>query len=287
MFKQHKDTEDEPHLKGLRKLLNTLLFDTQARAGKIANNLMLSLIFIAVSASMLNTVEHINQNWGMWIEPFEYSLLIVFACEFLVRVYAARNRWHYLKSFNGMVDIATVLPLFLTGDAFVIVRLLRLVKVIRVAVFFPVVRALFSSLNGSLSLLFGVLGTICLISVMVGNLIHIIEPQTFTNAFEGIWWSLVTMSTVGYGDFVPASVLGKTLAGCLIMSGICMFAMITAVISVRVGRMVNNMATCRSCHHGISQDHPYCPHCGTHQVKGEMLIEPDNVSVAKNIADDL
>jgi len=287
MLKQHKDTEYEPHLKGLRKLLNTLLFDTEARAGKIVNTLMLSLIFIAVTASMLNTVEDLHQSWGYWIESLEHSLLIVFAIEFLLRVFAARNRWHYLKSFNGLVDIATVLPLFLTGDAFVIVRLLRLVKVIRVAIFFPVVRALFSSLHGSLSLLLGVLGTICLISVMVGNLIHIIEPQTFSNAFEGIWWSLVTMSTVGYGDFVPASVLGKTLAGGLIMSGICMFAMITAVISVRVGRMVNNMATCMDCHHGISQDHPYCPHCGTHQVKGKVLIVPDNISVAPNQADDL
>ncbi len=287
MAEKNQEIEHEPQLKGLRKLLNTLLFDTDAKIGKIVNNLMLSLIFVAVTASMLNTVDDLHQSWGQWIEPLEHSLLIVFACEFLLRVYAARNRWHYIKSFNGMVDIATVLPLFLTGDAFVIVRLLRLVKVIRVAVFFPVVRALFSSLHGSLSLLFGVLGTILLISIMVGNLIHIIEPQTFNNAFEGIWWSLVTMSTVGYGDFVPASVLGKTLAGGLIMSGICMFAMITAVISVRVGRMVNNMATCRDCHHGISQDHPYCPHCGTHQVKGKALIEPDNISVAPNLADDL
>jgi len=133
--------------------------------------------------------------------------------------------------------------------------------VIRVAISFPVVRSLFASLKGSIRLLMGVLGTIALISVMVGNIIYILEPQTYSNAFEGVWWSVVTMSTVGYGDFVPQTAAGKVLATGLIMSGICMFAMVTAVISVKVGRMINNSSNCKACRHSLSPDYLYCPHC--------------------------
>jgi len=122
-----------------------------------------------------------------------------------------------------------------------------------------------------------VLGTIGLISVLIGNMIYILEPQTYSNAFEGTWWSLVIMSTVGYGDFVPQSGVGKLLATILIMSGICMFAMVTAVVSVKVGRMINSTVRCVSCKHGISPDFLYCPHCATplNQDQPELLADDD------------
>lgn len=203
-------------------------------------------------------------------------MLVIFAIEYICRLYAARNRWQYMSSFYGIIDLVTVLPLFIVGDSFVLVRLLRLARVIRVAISFPVVRALFVSLQGSVQLLMGVLGTIGLISVLVGNAVYILEPQTFADAFEGTWWSLATMSTVGYGDFVPKTPIGKTLAAGLIMSGICMFAMVTAVISVKVGRMVNHMNHCMSCSRTLSPDYAYCPHCAAAQKKQEDNQTPEH-----------
>ncbi|MDQ6974411.1 MAG: ion channel, partial [Mariprofundaceae bacterium] len=110
-----------------------------------------------------------------------------------------------------------------------------------------------------------VLGTTTLISVIIGNIIFIVEPSTFPDAFAGTWWSLVTMSTVGYGDYVPHTVLGKLLAAFLILIGICMFAMVTAVISVRVGRMVHMDTKCMECNTSISSEYRYCPFCGSDQ----------------------
>ncbi|GAV19709.1 potassium voltage-gated channel Shal-related subfamily D member 2 [Mariprofundus micogutta] len=271
------ESDHHLHLSVPRKYLNELLFDTRTLAGRVTNWGMLSLIMVVVIGSMVNTVDVYNEKWGEEIHQFERWVLYAFAVEYVLRVYAARNRRHYLLSFNGIVDLITVLPLFIVGDSFVLVRLLRLARVIRVAISFPVVRSLFASLKGSLKLLMGVLGTIGLISVMVGNLIYILEPQTYSNAFEGTWWSLVTMSTVGYGDFVPQTAAGKMLAASLIMSGICMFAMVTAVISVKVGRMINNSAKCVSCNHGIAPDYLYCPHCATEQEQAQPeLFEEDD-----------
>jgi len=278
-----KDIQSEAdhhvHLSAPRKFFNELLFDTRTLAGRITNWSMLTLIMVVVIAAMVNTVDAFNKQWGQLINQFEYMVLCAFAVEYVLRVYSARNRWHYIRSFNGIVDLVTVLPLFVVGDSFVLVRLLRLARVIRVAISFPVVRSLFASLRGSLRLLMGVLGTIGLISVMVGNLIYILEPQTYSNAFEGTWWSLVTMSTVGYGDFVPQTALGKMLAASLIMSGICMFAMVTAVISVKVGRMINNSAKCVACNHGIAPDYLFCPHCSTaqEQAQPEQFHEDDEL----------
>jgi len=267
----------QDQLRGSRKLLNSFLFETHLLRGKITNMVMLVIILAAVLFSMLNTITNIKVQWGELIGEFQYWVLIIFAVEYVCRVYAARNRWHYMRSFNGIIDLVTVLPLFIVGDSFVLIRLLRLARVIRVAISFPVVRALFISLKGSLQLLLGVLGTIALISVLVGNMIYILEPQTFANAFEGTWWSLVTMSTVGYGDFVPQTPTGKALAACLIMSGICMFAMVTAVISVKVGRMVSHMNRCMSCNRGLSPDYAFCPHCATaqHLQPEEVLADED------------
>jgi len=259
--------EHQAHLTGLRKLLNSFLFDVGSLRGKITNAVMLIIIMLAVLTTMLGTIDVVKAQWSEQIKTLEHWVLLIFAVEYICRVYAARNRWQYMRSFYGIIDLVTILPLFIVGDSFLLVRLLRLARVIRVAISFPVVRVLFISLKGSVKLLMGVLGTIGLISVLVGNAVYILEPQTFSDAFEGTWWSLVTMSTVGYGDFVPKTPIGKTLAAGLIMSGICMFAMVTAVISVKVGRMVNHMNRCMSCSRSLSPDYAYCPHCAASQIQ--------------------
>lgn len=136
--KDVKDLDDHHvHLSGLRKVLNEILFDTRTLAGRITNWSMLALIMIVVVSSMFNTVEAYNAQWGEQIRQFELWVLYTFAVEYVLRVYAARNRKHYMFSFNGIVDLITVLPLFVVGDSFVLVRLLRLARVIRVGDLIP------------------------------------------------------------------------------------------------------------------------------------------------------
>jgi len=269
--------EHHAELSGLRKFLHSVLFDIHAVRGKVTNVAILLIIILAVLLSMFDTVDSIHIQWGGRIDRLEYWILELFAVEYGLRIYAARNRLHYMRSFDGVVDLLTVLPLFVLGDTYVLMRLLRLVRVIKLAISMPVVRMLFLSLKGSVQLLMGVLVTIGLISILIGNTVFILEPQTYANAFEGAWWALVTMSTVGYGDFVPQTPLGKVLAAGLIMSGICMFAMVTAVISIKVGRMVNHMHRCPACNLTHSPEYAFCPHCATPQEpQQEPLMRDDD-----------
>jgi len=261
----HAALDHQAELRGARKFLNSCLFDLRSLRGKVTNMVMLLIIILAVIAAMMGTISSVKAQWGKQIFTFDSWVLAIFAVEYIGRVYAARNRLQYVLGFYGVIDLLTVLPLFFGTGYFVLVRLLRLVRVIRVAVSFPVVRVLFISLQGSVRVLIGVLSTIVLISVLVGNVIFILEPQTYANAFEGTWWSLVTMSTVGFGDFVPKTPVGKALAACLIMSGICMFAMVTAVISVKIGHMVNYTGNCIACRRSLSPEYAYCPHCAASQ----------------------
>jgi len=218
-----------------------------------------------VFLSMLDTVPAYHERLSPFLPLIETLILYFFLLEYLLRIFSAKKRMKYVKSFHGIIDLITILPLLFGMHSSIVIRLLRLIRLLKITMYFPLLISLFESVAGSLMLLFAVLGTTTLISVVVGNLIFIAEPTTFPNAFEGTWWSLVTMSTVGYGDYVPHTIIGKLLAGVLILIGICMFAMVTAVISVRVGRMVHMDTKCLECNNSLSSEYKYCPFCGASQ----------------------
>ena len=270
--KSHAEPTVEELATSFRAKLHLVLFEVRTPAGKAVNFFILSLIVAVVFSSMIATLEKIPQKWVQYIQDFEVFVLYVFLLEFVARFYAAKHRWDYLRSYNGIIDFLTILPLFLSGNGLVAVRLLRLLRLVKITTFFPILKSLFVSVSGAMGLLLAVLGTISLISLLVGNLIYLIEPETFRNAFEGLWWSLVTMSTVGYGDLVPHTVIGKVLGGFLILTGILMFAMVTAVISVRVGVMVHMNSTCVHCDKSISPEYRYCPFCGGDQSDDVQLF---------------
>ena len=263
---------DTTSMQRWRATINQYLFDLSTRKGKVTNYLILLLIVVTVFLSMLDTVSSYHQILQEYLPNIESFILYFFLIEYLLRIFAAKKRLKYIKSFHGIIDIITVLPLLFGMHSSILIRLLRLIRLFKITLYFPLLINLFESIAGSLALLFAVLGTTTLISVMIGNLIFIIEPQTFPNAFEGAWWSLVTMSTVGYGDYVPVTVVGKLIAAFLILIGICMFAMVTAVISVRVGRMVHLNTRCMECNTTISSEYRYCPYCGTDQDESVELF---------------
>jgi len=260
---------------GLRAFLNAGLFDLNTMTGKFVNYTILLLILCSVFVSMLNTIAEVHQQWGEYVRQFQIAVLYVFLTEYVLRVYAAQQRKKYIFSFYGVIDFLTVLPLFFGSSGSAVMRLARLVRIMKVTQYFPVLGALIRSVSGAIHMIFAVFVTIISVSVFSGNLAYMLEPETFANAFIGTWWSLVTMSTVGYGDLVPHSPGGMMLGAVLILLGICVVAMMTAVIAVRVGRMVNMNKKCFECETTISSEHNYCPHCGQNQSDEIDLFSDD------------
>jgi len=257
--------EEVSSVQRIRTMLNHYLFEVSSTGGRVVNYGIMLMIVVTVYLSMLDTVPEYHVKLSPYLPWIENFVLYFFLLEYVLRIFSARKRKKYMKSFHGLIDLATVLPLLFGLHSSIIIRLLRLTRLLKITLYFPLLVSLFESIAGSLALLVAVLGTTTMISVIVGNLIFILEPATFPNAFEGTWWSLVTMSTVGYGDYVPHTVMGKMLAALLILLGICMFAMVTAVISVRVGRMVHMNTRCLECNYTISSEYKYCPYCGASQ----------------------
>jgi voltage-gated potassium channel len=249
----------------IKELLHRYLFNMNSHAGKITNYSILAMIITSVLFSMFNTLPDIHHEWGEKIFSFQMFILYVFLFEYLLRIYAAKSRLKYMFGFYGIIDLLTVLPLAFGSPGSAIMRLCRLFRILNLASYFPVLATLLRSVSGAMNMILAVLATIAAVSVFSGNLAYMIEPETFRNAFIGTWWSLVTMSTVGYGDLVPHTAVGMALGGALILIGVCVVAMMTAVIAVRVGRMVNMTNKCFECEKPVSSEFSFCPHCGQDQ----------------------
>lgn len=145
------------------------------------------------------------------------------------------------------MDLLSWLPLLLIGDASVSIRLLRVLRLLKLMRYLRAMGLFLASLRDVLDLVLIVVAAIVVIAVIAGNLMHLIEPQTFANAFIGSWWGVVTMTTVGYGDLVPVTALGKTAAAALMILGITLFALLTATISAKVNQALGQRERCDAC----------------------------------------
>jgi len=188
--------------------------------------------------------------------------------EYLLRIAVAQRPLRYALSFYGVVDLLTWLPLLL-GQGSAALRLLRIVRLLKLLRYMGALRLFLASMRDAAELVLVVVGAISGIAIIAGNLIHLIEPDTFSNAFVGAWWALVTMTTVGYGDLVPHSESGMVIAALLMMTGIVMFAMLTGTISVKIASLIHQDAKCPACAARIRASHRFCPHCGDPQTAQE------------------
>lgn len=223
------------------------------------------IIAVSVMVSMFGTLGTLPVEVKNTIYMFEKVITFFFAIEYFLRIYAAHNRRGYILSSYGIVDLMTWLPLLLFGQVSMAIRLLRVLRLLKLIRYLRAMRLFFASMADIVDIVFVVLATICIIVLVSGNLIHYIEPQTFPNAFIGCWWSLVTMTTVGYGDLIPQTVGGKVEAAVLMLTGITMFAVLTGTVSIKLSEHLKNKNTCQHCNKPTPVGARYCHVCGEKQ----------------------
>ena len=266
-----------PSRSAWRARLHEVIFESDTPAGRAFDIGLLIAIFVSVIAVMLESVPGIRREYGDELRAVEWALTALFTLEYVLRLVSVDRPGRYARSFFGVVDLLAVAPTYLSlvvPEAHTLmviraVRLLRVFRILKLAHFLDEAQVLVGALRASRRKITVFLGGIVTIVVIVGALMYIIEGEEhgFTSIPISMYWAIVTMTTVGYGDIAPRTPLGQLLAALLMILGYGIIAVPTGIVSVELahaGRAVSRQA-CPSCGaEGHDPDANHCKYCGAH-----------------------
>jgi voltage-gated potassium channel len=260
----------------LRERTHEVIFGHATPAGKAFDVALIWVIVTSVIVVMLDSVESVRLEYGAVLDGLEWGFTILFTVEYVVRLWCVRRKMAYAKSFYGVVDLVAVIPTYLSvfvpgGEALLIVRALRLLRVFRVLKLAHhvieatvLMQALRSSRDKITVFLAGVLTTV----VILGSFMYLIEggEHGFSNIPVSVYWAIVTLTTVGYGDIAPQTAPGQALAAVIMIMGYSIIAVPTGIVTAEVGeqaRRRRSQRVCRSCRlAGHDADAKHCKECG-------------------------
>jgi len=258
-----------------KKELYDIIFEADTRAGKTFDVVLLIVIIYSVIIVLLESVKEIDIEYGFFFNISEWVVTIIFMLEYITRIWVIKKPARYIFSFYGIIDLLSILPtligLFIVGThGLVTIRALRLLRVFRIFKLTrytkeanTIVRALKASRAKIFVFLFGVL----MIVVIIGTLMYLIEGSEngFTDIPTSIYWSIVTLTTVGYGDISPGTPVGQMLASLVMILGYAIIAVPTGIVSVEIARSKKAITT-QVCPHCVKEGHDddaeYCKFCG-------------------------
>ncbi|ACY19150.1 ion transporter [Haliangium ochraceum] len=263
------------HAAHWRERLHEVIFEAETRGGKLFDIALLLTILVSVAAVMAESVASIDSRFHTELRIIDLVITGLFTVEFVLRLLCVDRPWRYTRSFFGVVDLLSILPgilsLFLEGTQSLLVvrtlRLLRVFRVLKLGHYVGEAEFLLVALKASRRKITVFLGTVLSLVVILGALMYLIEGADagFTSIPTSIYWAIVTMTTVGYGDIAPQTVLGQFLASAIMISGYGIIAVPTGIVSVELaaaGRAVSTQV-CKGClAEGHDTDARFCKHCG-------------------------
>lgn len=271
---------DKTKIDTLRQKIYIIIYGTNTKAGKLFDVLLLFFILLSVAVLMLESVPGIDVKYHKELILLEWVFSSLFTIEYLLRIFSTDKPLKYIFSFYGIIDLLAILPMylsfFITGSNLLsgirILRLLRLFRVLKLMQFIDEGTRLKNALKASSNKIIVFLYFVVIISVMVGTIMYIIEgPQHgFESIPRSIYWTIVTLTTVGYGDIVPHTVLGQILSMVVMVIGYGIIAVPTGIVSAeyvhqskKKKKKKKNLEVCPTCNIG---NHPleakYCYNCG-------------------------
>lgn len=266
--------------KSVRYKLARIIFRNDTKAGRVFDLLIMWMIILSVTIVIIDSDEKIGDRLHNFMQFVQWSFTVFFTIEYILRVYAAPNRRRYVTSFFGIVDLLAILPsyigLFAIGKGhFLIVRILRLLRIFRIFQMDHFLREgsiVANALKASSTKITVFLVFVIIASVLLGAFMYMFEANhnsNLENIPDGIYWAIVTLTTVGYGDTIPVTTAGKILASIVMILGYGVIAVpigiVTAEISSRVLTPRDRLQI--KCIHCGSGEHLlkalYCNRCGS------------------------
>lgn len=261
---------------GWRPRLHEIVFEADTPAGKRFDLLLLGVIGLSVVAVCLESVRDLRLRYGTELRVTEWVFTILFTIEYIVRLAAVRRPARYAVSFFGIVDLLAILPTYLSlivpgAQSLLVIRALRLLRVFRVLKlthFVGEARMLGAAIRGSMRKIIVFLGAVLTVVLIAGALMYVVEGEAhgFTSIPMAVYWAVVTMTTVGFGDVVPETVLGRVIASMLMIMGYGLIAVPTGIVTVEIGAAVRNATNTQACPscgmEGHANDAKFCKYCG-------------------------
>lgn len=268
---------DFKHLSKIRKELYIVVFGTHTRAGKLFDVILLWTIVLSIVVVMLESVRDISADYGHILIGLEWTVTIFFTVEYAVRLFISRRPRDYAWSYFGIIDLLALLPtylsLFVTGGGYLIVvralRLLRIFRILKLTRYVEEASMLTEAMRGSLRKILIFMGTVFTLVIITGTLMYMIEggENGFTSIPKSIYWAVVTVTTVGYGDIAPQTVFGQFFATILMLMGYAIIAVPTGIMTSELSKMekkeaIRNQKTCVRCNSLNAANANYCIVCG-------------------------
>lgn len=260
----------------IREKLFEIIFEAHTPKGKLFDVVLIFLILFSVGLAILESVPDIQKNYGGLVLKLEWIITILFTTEYLTRVYCINKPKQYIFSFYGLVDFFSILPtyleLLLPGTHYLsilrILRVLRVFRVLKLVQYLAEARMLSMALKASRRKITVFLFFVACIVTIIGALMYLIEGEEsgFSHIPMAMYWAIVTLTTVGYGDFVPQTGLGKLLSCVIMILGYGVLAVPTGIVSVEMAKVNKTSFNTRGCRHCGREGHDteanFCYQCG-------------------------
>lgn len=266
----------EPHSQTLRHKLHEVIFEADTAAGRAFDVVLLWAILLSVGTVVLESVASLRQQYGWWFRAAEWFFTLAFTVEYVLRLYSVRRPGRYALSFFGIVDLLAIAPTYLSvalpgAQQLLVIRALRLLRVFRVLKlghFVGEAKVLRQGLAASLPKITVFLGAVLTVVLIIGTLMYLVEGPAsgFSNIPISIYWAIVTMTTVGYGDIAPVTPAGRMLAATLMILGYGVIAVPTGIVSVELSQAARHAPSTQACvvcgAEGHDRDARHCKYCG-------------------------
>ena len=259
-----------------RQKLHEIIFEADTPAGRLFDVLLIIGILLSVLMVMLDSVSAIQTSYGGFLYAAEWFFTFLFTIEYVLRLYCVGRPILYARSFYGVIDLLAILPTYLSifipgSQYFLVIRLLRVLRIFRVlklVQYLGEARLLMAALRASRRKIIVFLFTVLTLVIIFGSLMYFIESKEsgFTSIPRSIYWAIVTLTTVGYGDISPKTGMGQFLAAIIMILGYAIIAIPTGIVTVEMSSAFSKKISTQACPECSAEGHDvdamYCKHCG-------------------------
>jgi voltage-gated potassium channel len=257
--------------------LHEIIYESNTPAGKAFDVGLLIAIFTSIAVVMLDSVQSYHDKYGETFFVLEWIFTVVFTIEYVLRLICIKRPLSYMFSLLGIIDLIALVPSFLSiffagAQSLLVFRALRLLRIFRIfklGHFLTEIQFLSTALKGSVRKISIFLLTVLMLTVILGSIMYLVEQREngFSNIPESIYWAIVTITTVGYGDISPVTPLGKFVASVVMLIGYAIIAVPTGILThdlAMLARKKNELPeSCPNCsREGHDLDAQYCKFCG-------------------------